>query len=144
MANRTFIEFNYSLERRMVNLFATVSFGASGAPTLQTWDPIKRSYSTAGSTGTKGIKSIVRVSTGLYTITLQDPYNKFLGAAISFQNASASAAPFQFWPTPNANLNVSATPSIQVQFANSSGTATDPASGEQVVINLTLMDSTSI
>lgn len=143
MANRQFSEFSGTLDKGVVNLYMVVAFGVTGAPTLKTYDPLKRTYSNASSVGTRGIKSISRVSAGLYTITLQDAYIRFLGAGVTFENASASAAPFQFWPTPDANLNSTTTPTIQVQFANSSGVATDPANGEQVVINLNLQNSTA-
>jgi len=144
MANHTFIDYSLSLHKRLVNLYAVVNIGATGAPTFQKWDPVARSYSAAAATGWKGVKSIVRVSAGLYTITLLQPYNVFLGAGVTFQQATASAAPLTIWPTPNANLNSASAPTIQIQFLNTSGVATDPASGEQIVINLNLADSTSI
>jgi hypothetical protein len=150
MANRLYTEFSYSLEKRQINLFAKISFGAAGAPTLQQWDPRARTYSTANTAGSKGIKSVTRVSAGLYTVNLLDPYNHFIQGSITFLNAAAAAAPLQFWPTTDTTCNQTGTPgsstgpSVQIQFANTSGTATDPGSGEAVIINLTFTDSTAI
>lgn len=59
MANRSFNR-RQALEKEVKDLYAAVSIGASGAPTL---------------TSRTGIASITRTSAGLYQLTLQDEYS---------------------------------------------------------------------
>ena len=59
MANRTFNR-KQSLEREIKELYAKITFGASGAPTLTTGH---------------GIASITKTDTGDYRLTLSDKYN---------------------------------------------------------------------
>lgn len=143
MANRFFDQFYQTLDKGVVSLFAVVNFGASGAPTLQKWDPSARSYSAASSTGFRGIKTITRTSAGTYDVTLQDSYNRLLQLNYTFQNASAAAAPLVIVQTPNTNLNSTTAPKFSMTFLNTSGSATDPASGEQVVFEIILQNSTA-
>lgn len=58
MASRLLKQFQYSLEDRVVNLFANIPIGATGA--VGTLDPAKN----------QGILSVTRNSTGKYTIVL--------------------------------------------------------------------------
>lgn len=131
MANRRFEQFQLSLEKKVVNLFLKVSFGSTGAPTI-----VKG----------KGICSIVRNSAGKYTITYgipasatdpakTDTYASLLGVQHQFLNATAPAAPGMYIVADNA-----ASGTIQVQF-NAAGTATDPGSGENVLMHLKLSNS---
>ena len=54
MANRSFVLPSFQLEKQVVRLYARVTFGASGAPTLV-------------ANRCKGIVSVTRNSTGVYT-----------------------------------------------------------------------------
>jgi hypothetical protein len=128
MANRQFTQFRYSLEKKIVDLFADVTFGSSGAPTL-----VKAK--------SKGVKSITRTSAGLYVITLQDSYKRLLMMKAIFINATAPASPAAFIvSTTVGSVNP---PAITVTF-NSAGVATDPASGEEVLLQIVLSDSDAI
>lgn len=127
MANRLFnSQFRYGFERMPVSLFAKITFGAAGAPTLS---------------NALGIKSVVRNSAGDYTITLQDNYNRLLMVKHVFDETSnsgtAPASPGMFI---KSNQVSAATPTLEVVF-NAAGTATDPASTEIVLLEIILNNS---
>lgn len=126
MSNRFMNQFHFSFVKGKTSLYGRVTFGATGAPTL---DSVK----------SKGIKSIVRNSAGNYTIALQDNYYAFLRAAHVFVGSSAPAAPSMYVTSESVS---STTPSLIVQF-NAAGTATDPASGEEVRLELVLNNSSA-
>ena len=71
MANRNFQNNNYHLERSVVELFADVSIGATGAPTLD---------------HSMGITSLIRNSEGNYTLNLDDGYSRLLSFDITLIN----------------------------------------------------------
>lgn len=136
MSNRMFRQFMLSAEPQMVNLFAKVSFGAAGAPTLV-------------AASSKGIKSIARNSAGTYTITLGmnnpsvvETYPALMMVKHVFDESSNSGnAP----ASPDMYVVASAVSSVgtlQIRFDNA-GTATDPASGEIVLLQLLLKNSTA-
>jgi hypothetical protein len=123
---------NNQLERKelkTVDLFMDFTVGASGAPTLKATNSI-------------GIKSIIRNSTGNYTIVLADRYVRCLNVCETLVS-TAPAAPVMS-VTSIANVNGSVTPlapSLTVQFQTPTGTATDPASGEEILIAIQLSRS---
>lgn len=128
MANRLMNQFRYSLEKKVVDLFADVTFGATGAPTLV-------------AKNSKGVKSITRSSAGKYVITLQDSYARLLMVKHAFINATAPASPSSY--IVSQTVGTANPPTITVQF-NAAGTATDPASGEEALIQFVLSDSSAI
>jgi hypothetical protein len=152
MSSHQFIPESYSLEAKLVRLVAVVNFGASGAPSLQFWNvPVvgsAGSYTAAGTTagpfspsGTKGISKVTRNGAGDFTITLQGTYQRLLGVNVAFVNSAAPAAP-SFWvKSSGTNVGTSGGGTVEVIF-NAAGTATDPASGEQALIEIVLSDST--
>lgn len=124
MANRRFSKVAHqALERAVVHLYARVSFGSSGAPTLSAPDSI-------------GVKSIARNSAGDYTVTFQDNYLRFLHAKHAFNSGSSAPAAPGMWI--KAESVTSGT--IEVVF-NAAGTATDPASGEIVYLTFELRNT---
>lgn len=126
MANRNFrSQFQYSYVKEPVDLNVRVSFGASGAPT------------TVSGTG-MGIASIARVSAGVYDITLQNSYAALLGIRHTFIKATAPSSP-SLYVSSDASATLAA-PIIRVVF-NAAGTATDPASGELVLMKIELANS---
>lgn len=134
MANRYFRQFVNTVEPQVVKLFARVTFGSSGAPTLV-------------AASSKGIKSISRVSAGKYTITLgnaavTDTYNALLMVKHLFdETANSGTAPVS--PSMFLTANAVATAgTLQVVF-NAAGTATDPASTEAVMLEITLKNSSA-
>ena len=108
-----------------VRLTLNVSFGSAGAPTLN-------------SSNSKGIASISRTSAGLYVITLQDVYNKLLSAHMEQLSTGAQAAPIRNI----VSQSVSSAKTITIQYrAVDNVTATDPASGEQLFMEINLGNS---
>ncbi len=134
MANRRYrSQFRFSMHKDPVDIFARVTFGASGAPTLDT-------------ANSPGIVSVTRNSAGNFTFVFGtntqlalDTYNYLLAADVTYVNATAPAAPVNY--VSSSSINVVGTASITVQFASSTGTATDPASGEQVLFDFILRNS---
>lgn len=128
MANRNLFQFQYSYQRDLVHIFAQVSFAAAGAPTLVSG---------------KGVESIVRNSAGLYTINLQDSFAGVMDIEHKpLLAVGAPAAPLMVIRSVS-NINDLSAPSVQVGFTDSSGVATDPASGEQVLMHIILKNTTA-
>lgn len=125
MNNRMF-QFRYSLERDLVEVFMKVSIGALGAPTIQR---------------ALGIKSMVRNSAGNYTITLTSSANLFMDmSSKSIVASGIPAAPVS--AVVSEQVSNSASPQVIVQFS-SGGVATDPASGEVLLIRLTVRNAST-
>lgn len=119
-------QFHYSYCAKLVSLLPSVSFGASGAPTI------------VANTG-MGITSVARVSAGKYNITLSRAFGSLIHIKHVFNSgASAPAAPGMYISS-NAVSTASA-PVLQIVF-NAAGTPTDPASGEIVYLDVILNDS---
>lgn len=126
MANRFFNQFHKSLEKEPVSIYARVSFGASGAPTLD-------------AVNSKGVVSVTRNSAGTYTFVfgtkagMLDVYNRLLHCQAIFNTAGASgavpAAPMIYVKADSvATVNTSL---LQIVCINAdTPAATDPASGE--------------
>lgn len=125
--NRSFVPRKGSLEKGVSDLFARVTFGATGAPTLD----VPKS---------KGIASIVRNSAGLYTITLSGPFQRLLAMSATFVLSSGIPASPVYHVV--ADNSASATPTLQIQFEKlDTPAATDPANGEEVRMNFIFKDS---
>ena len=127
MANRWMNQFSLSFVKKKVAVYARVTFGAAGAPTLD-------------AVNSQGIASISRTSAGLYVITFQDVYVRWLQVSRTYKNATAPAAPGFFVVSDTIGTT---TKTLTVQFANSAGAATDPASGEEVRFEFKFNDSTA-
>jgi len=130
MASRTFNNDTLTLEREVVKLFAVVTIGASGAPTL--------------SRG-KGIASVAggaaATATGLYTVTLDDGYVALLGANCIVLTSSGGVD-LQVGLVSEAVATASA-PTVVFQMVDLDGTPTlkDPASGDKVYIEITVTNA---
>lgn len=138
MANRFMTPVSMlTLEKNTKTVFAKITFGSTGAPTLDV-------------VNSKGILSVTRVSAGKYTFVfgstsnnanLLDVYVKLMAIKHVFNSgASAPAAPGMYISA-NAVSTVG-TASITLVF-NSAGTATDPASGEIAYLQFIFGDSTA-
>lgn len=136
MANRYLTQFTNTMVKGCVVLFGKVAIGAAGAPTID-------------APNSKGIKSITRVSAGLYDIVLGtsganpavDVYPRFLTMSAVVLNATAPAAPL--FAIVSESVATPTTAKIRVQFANVAQVATDPASGEQLRLQIVLQNSTA-
>jgi hypothetical protein len=129
MAARNFTQFSYGLEKKPVRLFGKITFGSTGAPTLSTAD-------------SKGIASVSRTSAGLFVITLSDKYQRVMSFSPMFVLAAGS-----FPAAALAQITadtVSTDKKVTVQFSDAdTPAATDPASGEVLLFELVLSDSTA-
>jgi hypothetical protein len=133
MSNQYARQFNLIKEPSIMNLWAYVTIGAAGAPTL-----VKAK--------SKGIKSIARNSSGDYTITLTDSYNGFCYFELTWDESAngpgnAPAAP-QFW-VKAYNVGTVGAGTIEFVCGNNSSVATDPASTEAMLINIHLKNSSA-
>lgn len=121
MANRNFNRYQ-ALEKEVKTLFAKVTIGASGAPTLV-------------AAQSQGITSISRTSAGLYVLTLQDAYMKLLHADIHIVTPSVEDI------QANVKSEAVATSKTVTFHCTTVGVATDPASGDSLLIRLDLKNS---
>lgn len=127
MANMRLFQFRYSAERDVVELFLKVNIGASGAPTIDKG---------------KGITSITRNSAGKYTIVLKDIFNCLLGVDSAFvSGTSAPAAPSV--NVVSETVNTPATKNIVIQCRDIAASAADPASGEVMMLRLTMRNAST-
>lgn len=141
MANRNWRKDRGALEQGLIDLYCTVSFGATGAPTLDT-------------TNSKGIKSITRDSAGDYTILLGDAIAgdgymglKFAEAMWDTSGASGAVPNSPHMYVKAKSPSASGGGTVEVVFCASSGAsgalvATDPASGDAAIIHLLMKNST--
>lgn len=141
MANRMQTPNSFmTFEKLTKVVFANVAFGSTGAPTLNI-------------ANSKGILSVTRASAGRYVFTLgttansianKDVYFKNLIVKHVFNTAGTSAAPASPLMYIAADSSaVFGTSTITLQFTVAAGTATDPASGEIVLIEFLFGDSSA-
>lgn len=138
MANRFGQQFSFSMIKQTWKIYAKVTFGSTGAPTLVQGNPA----------ASPGVVSVTRNSQGLFTFVfgtragMLDVWPRLLFADASFLIASAAPAA----PILSINANSTATPgtcSIQVRLNDFAGTATDPADGEVGYFEFTFSNSTA-
>lgn len=127
MANRRLNQFTYSTENMTSHVFAQITFGSSGAPTLNF--------------GGSFISSVTRNSAGDYTIVFKDLWNRLLGLNHRFNSGSSAPASPGLW-VKNNSVATAASKSIEIVL-NSAGTATDPASGEIIYLDF-IFKNTSV
>ena len=140
MASRYLYQYEGAFEPGIVEVFAKVSFGATGAPTI---------------VQAAGVKSITRSGAGAYTIVFGSVNDKFTGDGVdryegvlaapqpTFLVAGATdpAAPFFKLVADNT---ATATGSVDVLFMDADTPAgTDPASGEVVLVSFKLQNFAS-
>lgn len=125
MANRYCNQFQLTQEKRVTSIFAKVSFGATGAPTLS-------------SSNSKGVLSVTRDNPGTYTFVFGsgsgvsqqlDSYVKLMGVNVVFNSGvAAPVAPTLYIAADNTGSNSLA--SLQIVLVDDTFSAADPASGE--------------
>lgn len=138
MANRRFKQFRLALEPSVVDLFLKVTFAASGVPTLVTSTTLPDGQVVNAS---KGITSFAQTGTGAYTITLQDNYIRLLMLKGIYVSASSAPAAPGIYVVADGSATLNA-PTITI-VTTSGGTPTNPASGEAVLLQLVLSNSTA-
>ena len=122
-AARTFNR-RQALEKEVKDLYAKVTIGASGAPTLTT------GY---------GFASISKTSTGLYRLTLQDKYHSLKSVNVMLLASSAADFTFQV----KAEAVSGATPYIDF-FTLTGGTVAEPSNGHILLIKVEVKNTSAI
>lgn len=123
MAHSMFNQFRYSKEANVVELFAVLTIGSSGAVTL---------------TRGKGIKSATKNSTGDYTLALTENFSGLLGMDVSLQNSTG--IPSVVMGIKADNSTSSTAPSVEF-VCSATGSPANPASGDVLYVRLTLRNS---
>ncbi len=121
MANRNYSR-KQALEKEVKEIYAKITIGASGAPTLV-------------AAQSQGVASVSRTSAGLYVITLQDKYSKLMHARFDVTTPSAEDI--------HSNLVSESVASAKTVTFRTCAAATpaDPASGDSVLVSLQLKNS---
>ena len=136
MANRRFNNQQFTMTPACVAIYAKVTFGDTGAPTLD-------------APNSKGVVSVTQNSTGNYTFvfgttsTSLDTYAKLLNVTHVFDTSGPSAAPAApAMYISNDSIASATAASVTLQF-NAAGTAANPASGEIVHLEFDFKNSTA-
>lgn len=119
MANRNFNR-KQALEKEVKEIYAKITHGSSGAPTLTTG---------------VGISSITRNTTGDYTLVLQDKYNSLKMAEATLIKSSGEDIRMQI-----KSETVSSNGTINYLTLTGSS-ATDPSSGSILLLKFELKNS---
>lgn len=126
MANRTFNQFQGSLEKGLVQLFAEVSFSGVGVPTLVRG---------------KGIASVTRTAAGTYLVTLQDTYIRTLGLSYVWKITDLDPGNIIVLNEDDvANINA---PTLELVVMDYSGAPTDLGVGA-ALLTISLSNSTAL
>jgi hypothetical protein len=154
MANRTFNQFGGTLERKVVKLFAKITY-SGGAPTLVLSEVLNSSTSPVTINPSQGFVSLTNDGAGLVTLTLgasnggvptYDPYVRLLDVT-AVQVAAAGASPlFGVQVTANNVNGASGNPSLQVSTLVWNGTAPAPLhldNGSTLLVEITLSNTTA-
>jgi len=141
MAQRLYQQFQKTLVKEVVSVYANIPIGATGA------------VGTLAASKNMGIKSVTRTSAGLYVITLGnsvsgdvDKYNSLLAVNCTVVVDGITAVP-AFNVKTDA---VAASGAITIQFSaatsggNTALAATDPASGSIIMLEIKLKNSAVI
>lgn len=121
MASRNFNRYQ-ALEKEVKALYAEVSIGVSGAPTI-----VKA----------LGITSIARNSAGNYTVTLNDQYVRLMNVSVMQIGASQDLT-FQL-----SSQAVNSSSKNFVFLCKAANVATDPTSGTSLYIKVEAKNSTA-
>lgn len=163
MANRTFDESRLALLKRMIDIYAVVDVAAEGAVTLMQWNfpslgqasGVSRTYSAAPTTGggnsfpsvfvqgDAGVYSVTRTAAGLWTIQLQDTYERLMGLSVHGALAGGLSAIVGIAENTTITDMAAQTPGSVVGIALLSATATalDPAADTRIYLHLQLSDA---
>lgn len=144
MASREFIQFSYQLERGVVKLYARVNIGAAGAPTLVT-------TTTTSGNPSRGILSVARTAAGTYRVTFgkndasglsYDRYQRVLNISGDVIGAAVGTTSGVQLLAEQVNATV---PYIDIGTVGITAGAlalVDPASGNTILLEITLKNST--
>ena len=167
MANRYAIDKQYTLIKGQFELYCAVSVGAAGAVTLQRWNYPQmgqgstapaRTYTAAPTTGgaasfplaaaqgAEGVFSVARTAAGLWTVTLQDSYQRLVGLSAYASLAGGLSAIVSVAENSTISNMASGSPPrsvIGVALLSATAAALDPADGEIINLRFTLQNLTA-
>ncbi len=152
MASRAFANQQFSMVKGRVTLWARITIGATGAPTLTKFNPVDATFSAAPTTGSgpyaigcEGIKSISRSAAGTYVVVLQDRYRRLLSLGLTTANATGAPTAFGLglWTT-GTDVTSSSSPQVKFSTLSSTGTVADPASGDVINLQFELQNASVI
>ncbi len=121
MASSLFRESARTKEVGVVDLFAKIAIGASGAPTLNV-------------AASKGVASVSRSTNGEYLVTLSEKYP----ALLHVQGMQVGAADDITFQVKEEAVLTAGTLSV---FTKAAATATDPDDGTTLLLRITLKNS---
>lgn len=127
--NRAYLPHRGALEAGVAVLFADLTIGSSGAVTLS------RGH---------GIASAVKTATGVYTLTLEDSYNRLLAATGTLEASTGADSATVATRVELKSSDVSAsTPVVVLGTRQADGSAAHPASGTVIHVMLTVKASSA-
>lgn len=163
-ANRQFDQYDLTLQKRKVTLWAFVAVPSGTTPVLQKWNygafnagTSANTYSAAATTGgattpfnkyaqgAEGIFSVARTGVGLWTLTLQDSYRRLLHVHGDMSIAGGTANIIAVVENPTiTNIAAANQGIVGIGLLSATGTLADPtaAATTLVRIQLELQDST--
>jgi len=166
MANRSFIDKSYTMVKREVRLYAAVACtgeGVTAAVALQKWNypqmgqtaapartytaapttPAGQGYPLMYQTGAEGVRSVTRTATGLWTVKLQDNYQRVLRVDAQTQKAGGlSVIVAAGINSTLTDMNATNGSDIGIALLSATATAADPAAGDLILLTFTLADAT--
>jgi hypothetical protein len=165
MANRTFMDKQYTMVKRRVELYAAVLGAGAAAPSLRKWNyptlgtgPNARTYTAAPTAnalptgaayplqyacGAEGVRSVTRTGVGLWTVQLQDNYQRVLMVSATTDVAGGLGTILQVsLNTTITNMASAGGSTIGLALLSATGTAADPAVGAIILLKLDLADAT--
>ena len=90
------------------------------------------------------VASVAHTSTGVYTITLQDPYSSVLSISGSMQSPASGLSGIvavEGQNAPNTNISSLTAPTIAVKTLSDADALADPASGSALTVLMLLSNS---
>lgn len=162
MANRSFMPPAGSMVKRKVELFARFLVGEAGAVTLRKWNyptlgtgTAARTYTAAPTAsaslgypnnynaGAEGVFSVTRTAAGLWTVKLQDNYQRLVGLS-GYQSIAGGTANIVAFAenTTISNMDASNGSVIGVALLSATATAADPTADSSISLTFILADAT--
>ena len=165
MANRTGIDKSYSIAKRLWRVYAAVAVGAAGAVTLKKWvyptlgaGANARTYQDAASAnalpsgnpyplqygaGAEGVRSVARTAAGLWTIKMQDAYQRVLSVYAQGMLAGGLSAIVGCGRNTSVDsMSANGGSEFGISLLSATGVAADPANGETILLEIVLQDAT--
>lgn len=119
--NRTLQQFCYSGVKMLTMIDCSILIGATGSVTSFTGNLVS---------------SVVRNSTGFYTITLKGNLNALLAVQGVMQSPSSGLSGISSIEVDNTTNISASTPILVIQTLDAAGAIADPASGSTVFVSL--------